>query len=93
MKVLKKGAQRGWFVQSVCTGEGQANAGCGAALLVQEEDLFRTEGSPTRHIADCVTFKCVACGALTDLPEGPCPSKVYKRLPSLAAWLKKQRKK
>ncbi len=70
MKVLKKGReQKGWSTEAVCTGNGNNGGGCGAKLLVEEADLFRT-GSHVRDESDYfVTFKCPECEVMTDLPN------------------------
>jgi len=76
MRVLKKGrAQKGWSTETKCTGAGNGDGGCGAKLLVEEGDLFQTSSSHYDGSTDYyVTFKCAACGVLTDLdnyPNGP----------------------
>lgn len=75
MKVIKPGrAQKGWATEATCTGEGNGNGGCGAVLLVDESDLFKTftganYGGDTRE--PVATFACVSCGVLTDLKNFP----------------------
>jgi hypothetical protein len=75
VKVIKRGRkQKGWVAERTCTGSGNGDGGCKARLLVEEADLFRTgkhyyDGSSDYY----VTFKCSACGVLTDLPEGLYP--------------------
>lgn len=75
MKVLTPGRkQKGWATEAVCTGDGNSGGGCGAKLLVDESDLFKTltganyGGDTPEPVA---TFKCVACGVLTDLKNFP----------------------
>ena len=71
MKVIKKGRrQQGWAKEYVCTGKGNGGGGCGATLLVEEDDLFRTghhcyDGSSDYFI----TFRCPECGVLTDISD------------------------
>lgn len=82
MKVLKKGTgQKGWSTEVTCTGGGNGGGGCGAELLVEEGDLFRTHSSHYDGSNEIyTTFECVECGVWTDLP-----SSVYRgrrRLPS-----------
>ena len=73
MKVIKKGRpQKGWAKQINCTGKGNGKGGCGAVLLIEEADLFRTG----KHSYDgsseyFVTFKCSECGVLTDVNSYP----------------------
>lgn len=67
MKVVKAGrTQKGWAKEHKCTGAGNKGGGCGAVLLIEQDDLFQTG----RHSYDgssdyFVTFKCAACGVLT----------------------------
>ena len=68
MKILKKGReQRGWSVEAECTGEGNGLGGCGALLLVEEADLYKTSSSVRDEVTIFITFKCSACGVETDL--------------------------
>lgn len=72
MKVLEKGrAQKGWSKQAKCTGSGNGGGGCGAKLLVEQGDLYKT----WRHCLDdsemFITFKCASCGVETDLAGVP----------------------
>lgn len=70
MKVIKPGRrQKGWSVETVCTGTGNGGGGCGAKLLVEEGDLFKTTSQARDETTAYVTFKCSACGVLTDLGE------------------------
>ncbi len=75
MKIVKPGRpQKGWAKNYECTGKGNTGGGCGAMLLVEQGDLFQT----ARHCYDgssdyFVTFKCAACGVLTDIPERDAP--------------------
>lgn len=82
MKVLTPGPlQKGWATEAKCSGSGNGGGGCGALLLVEEEDFFCTsshhyDGSRETY----VTFKCSACGVLTDLPSHKVPAHVRKTL-------------
>ncbi len=41
MKVIKPGRpQKGWSHEFTCTGDGNGRGGCGAILLVEQEDLY-----------------------------------------------------
>lgn len=74
MKVLKKGRkQKGWSAEKTCTGNGNGGGGCGARLLVEQADLFRTESSHYDGSTDVyATFCCPECEVLTDIdyPHG-----------------------
>jgi hypothetical protein len=74
MKIIKPGRQqKGWAHEEECTGHGNDGGGCGAILLVEEGDLFiTTRGGGFGESPDCfLTFKCEACGVLTDLKRPP----------------------
>jgi hypothetical protein len=72
MKILKPGReQTGWSVEAACTGSGNGMGGCGAILLVEETDLFKTESSCRDERTTFETFRCAACGVLTDLKGVP----------------------
>lgn len=87
MKILKPGReQKGWSKECRCSGFGNGAGGCGAKLLVEEGDLFQTSRSDYGGDTDYfVTFRCSACGVLTDIQGTPfnAPS-----LPTKAEWLK-----
>jgi len=87
MKVIEKGRkQKGWAKEHKCTGRGNGGGGCGAVLLVEEGDLYRTSNSYLDGSSDhYITFTCSECGVETDIedyPHGP------HRLPGKAEWLK-----
>jgi len=90
MKLLKTGrAQRGWSREFKCTGLGNGQGGCGATLLVEEADLYRTssshyDGSTESH----TTFLCLACGVETDVSV---PAQVEMRLPNKDTWQARRR--
>lgn len=73
MKVIKKGRdQKGWSKEYECTGKGNSGGGCGAKLLVSEDDFFMTshsyyDGSTDRYI----TFECPCCKVWTDVDNVP----------------------
>jgi hypothetical protein len=73
MEVLKPGRkQKGWATEVECTGVGNGYGGCGALLLVDQSDLYKTfsshyDGSNETY----VTFTCAACGVETDLESVP----------------------
>ena len=70
MKILKEGRpQRGWAKEFTCTGGGNGGGGCGAKLLVEEGDLFRTESHARDETTAYITFTCCACGVLTDIDQ------------------------
>jgi hypothetical protein len=79
MKVIKKGrAQKGWAKEYECTGMGNGGGGCGAILLVEEADLYRT--SSCDYTGDCdyfTTFRCGQCGVQTDIKD--CPIHVTRK--------------
>lgn len=91
MKVIIPGReQKGWAREYTCTGEGNEGGGCGAVLLVEENDLFTTTSSCMGEIDYYVTFKCEACGILTDIKERPAHT---KKLPTEKEWLQWQENK
>ncbi len=68
MKTLKKGRkQKGWTKECKCTGKGNGDGGCGATLLVEKGDLFRTESHARDETESYTTFWCKECGVLTDI--------------------------
>lgn len=82
MKVLKPGRpQRGWTTEATCTGNGNGGGGCGAYLLVEQADIYRTTSSSRDEIDNYATFKCPECGVETDLPESTVPSHVWDKMP------------
>jgi hypothetical protein len=78
VKIIEPGrAQHGWSVEATCTGAGNGRGGCGAKLLVEESDLYRTQSQARDETTYYTTFKCVACGVETDIDV---PSSVASRL-------------
>lgn len=84
MKVLQPGTgQKGWSKECKCTGDGNGKGGCGALLLVEQPDLFRTESHARDETTYYTTFKCSECGVLTDIVV---PSTIAAGLPSKRTW-------
>lgn len=82
MKILEPGReQQGWSTEAVCTGAGNGNGGCGAKLLVEQSDLFRTESHARDETTTYTTFECAACKVWTDLKESVVPGPVRRALP------------
>lgn len=73
MKVLKKGReQNGWAIETLCTGIGNGNGGCGALLLVEQGDLYKTHKYDYGGGHDIfITFRCPDCEVQTDLDDVP----------------------
>lgn len=90
MKVLKKGRkQKGWATETYCTGEGNGGGGCGAKLLVEQDDLFLTYSTHRDETDTFITFRCCDCGVETDLKQLDVPSNVYRKLLSKTEWQKR----
>lgn len=86
MKVLKPGRkQNGWTTEAVCTGKGNGGGGCGATLLVEQPDLFRTVQCCKDETEYYITFRCSECGVKTDIeaPFNP------RKLPNFIEWKEK----
>ncbi len=73
MKIIKKGRdQIGWATQTLCTGKGNGEGGCGAELLVEEGDLYFTSSGHYDGSIDYFTpLTCPICGVKTDLEDVP----------------------
>ena len=71
MRVLKKGReQKGWSKEFVCTGVGNGGGGCGAKLLVSQDDIYKTYHHCYDSNSDSFnTFTCANCGVETDIKE------------------------
>ncbi len=70
MKVIRPGReQKGWAKELECTGKGNGDGGCGAILLVEQDDLLRTGSSAMGERDYYVSFICAACGVMTDTKE------------------------
>lgn len=86
MKILKEGLEvisqgdlespdENWPKSRICTGSGNNNNGCGAALLIDRSDLHQTSHNYYGYAVDGVqpfltsyylTFTCPCCDAKTD---------------------------
>lgn len=88
MKVLQPGRpQKGWTTELKCTGRGNGGGGCGALLLVSEDDLYHTHHYDYGGGHDVyTTFKCAACGVETDTES----YRGSKSLPDKNDWVKKE---
>lgn len=77
MKILTSN----WEIKQTCTGFGNGNLGCGANLLVDEEDIFVTflDDYRTPQTEYFYTFKCPVCGRLTDIPSELLPKDVKEK--------------
>jgi hypothetical protein len=76
MRILEPGRpQAGWAKEVTCTGAGNEGGGCGAKLLVEAHDLYRTESHARDETTTYVTIMCEACGVETDLWNSDSPSK------------------
>jgi len=73
MKIITPGReQKGWSKKLKCTGSGNGDGGCGAMLLVEQDDVFTTESHHYDGSSESYnTFKCGACGVLTDIGYVP----------------------
>jgi non-canonical (house-cleaning) NTP pyrophosphatase len=73
MKIIQQGrSQEGWSAEAVCTGKGNGDGGCGAKLLVEQPDLYRTSSSHYDGSTDYyVTFTCPSCSVESDLKGVP----------------------
>lgn len=73
MKVIKPGIEKkGWAAEFTCTGKGNGNGGCGAVLLVEYRDLYKTYSSCMGETESSVTFCCACCEVETDISySGP----------------------
>ena len=79
MRVLKKGRkQRGWAIEMLCSGNGHGGGGCGATLLVEEDDIYET-GSGGDGPDYARTFVCPECRVETNLPSEAVPVQVWDR--------------
>jgi hypothetical protein len=82
MQVLKPGRQQtGWSTETTCSGSGNGGGGCGATLLVEQPDLYKTYQHCRDETDVFVTFRCGACGVETDLKHGLVPNAVMTAIP------------
>lgn len=72
MRILAHGRpQKGWSEEFVCTGKGNGGGGCGAKLLVEQADVFRTCSTHRDETDHFNTFRCPECGVKTDIGQVP----------------------
>lgn len=89
MRVLEPGRkQKGWAIEHFCTGDGNGKGGCGARLLIEQGDLFKTSSNSRDEREDFATFKCEACGVRTDVKQEIVPAWLWGTLPSYEDWKK-----
>lgn len=75
----------------ICTGAGNGGGGCGAKLLVEASDLYKTASSHYDGSTDhYTTFKCPECSVETDISDSSAP--LHLDLPTKSTWLKNQKK-
>jgi len=87
MKVIQyPPSDENWSVKMTCSGWGHNDDGCGARLKVYREDLRYTEPTPEKEIG-AVTFRCMCCGALTDVGLDKRPERVKELRPYKRKWL------
>ena len=80
MKILKPGReQKGWSVEVTCTGGGNGGGGCGAVLLVEQADLYKTYRNARDETDTFITFRCPSCRVETDLKDVPYHVKVKEK--------------
>ncbi len=89
MKIIKEGRkQKGWSKEFTCTGHGNGDGGCGAVLLVEQPDLYKTFTHCRDETDMHVTFTCAACGVETDLSEKEKPTyTLLLKIPDKKKWL------
>jgi len=106
MKLIKKGRdQKGWATEIFCTGDSESGGGCGALLLVEQDDIFtyRTGGSYCEEGNDVdYAFICSECGLQTVIDstrkgfkrqEGQAPFPRRLSFSTFAVWRDLQAKK
>lgn len=92
MQIVEPGRQqKGWAIETKCTGCGNGGGGCGALLRIEQGDLYRTSSAHYDGSDHYVTFTCGACGVESDLTWATVPSAVRETLPSKSAWLERRR--
>ena len=85
MKIIEQGVVKEWSIRVRCTGNGngQTHRACNSLLEVGNDDLFRTmDGASSRP--PYFTFKCISCGALTNIPDRDVPSEIRAGVPLTA---------
>lgn len=88
MKIISEGRpQKGWSKEYTCTGAGNGGGGCGAVLLVSQEDFYHTHHYDYGGGHDVyTTFMCPCCGVETDVKDYRGP----RGLPDKADWRKQR---
>ena len=90
MKIITPGRlQKGWSHEFTCTGSGNGGGGCGAVLLVEQEDLYMTYSHCRDETDSYTTFTCSACGVETDIKSGIVPGNLP--IPSKDTWKKRKK--
>lgn len=84
MKIIEKGdGRKGWAIEYRCTDDGNGNGGCGALLLVEERDLYKTYHYDYGGGKDVfITFRCPECNNQTDVKDVPSNINVRSEDPS-----------
>lgn len=80
MQVLSKGTVLDWSVETLCTGFGYSGDGCGAKLLVERSDLYKTHAPSLGddHGSEFVSFVCPVCGVETQVESRTVPAAVLR---------------
>ncbi len=83
MKILKPGREpKAWSAEVICTGAGNRGGGCFATLLIEQDDIFRTESTARDETTVYATFKCGACGCWTDIARKSLPFAPREQTPA-----------
>jgi len=84
MKIIEQGVVREWSIRVRCTGNGngQEHRACNSLLEVGKDDLFRTMDGASSQLP-YFTFKCISCGALTNIPDGYVPHDIRPQIKHL----------
>ena len=74
MEIIEKGKK--WIAKKRCRGTGD---GCGALLLVEEDDIFADiSGIENDQFKCAYCFCCPECDCITEMSEKSLPAKVRK---------------
>jgi hypothetical protein len=72
MQVLEKSQPKNQWTETVtCTGVPNVRQGCGAKLIINEDDLFRIEIGNAGFQHYIAQFQCPECGVRTDFDDYP----------------------
>lgn len=93
MKVLEQGKpNQTWNAEVLCDGSGNGEMGCGSRLELEYDDLVYWPGVPGDSWGSrdpAVSWRCVVCGEVNDLPKFNWPNKP-SHLPNVTGgWYKK----